>query len=318
MTRDEVITLLAHTVPGLTAAPCGAAEHLWTISPIAGSRASAAVRLSERWISLEAALHEDTALDARRVLRRQSALPGGIKIVRWHEHLGLRAEVPILAETAPARDWLRRELVLAYAGLGTVLRRERCENGACRESDGAEFDPATLVERCTAGGWHGSVAPNGDVRVELASRSAHRLAVLSRYAGVIRAAVTLETGPLAKQGPDTQRALAAFLLRATRSLRWVRAFAAGSDGSVEAVGFECLLAPPNDDQPIAMALDALATACELYGREAEALAESAVLAQHYLAMERDACAQPPVAHHLVDPVPPDSVPNPGAVDFATA
>lgn len=315
MKPDELVALLVEAVPGLQPAADPAAQHLWTIAPIAGSRVGAALQLSQRWISVDAQLQGDAAIDSLGALRLQSALTGGIKVVRWNDGFGLRAEIPIVTETAAARDWMRRQMVITYAALGAALRRE---GSACDQADAAEFDPAAVMERCTALGWHASVSQDGEVRAELASSPVQRVAVLSRQGGSIRAAVTLEAGTPGQTSLTAQLALATFLLRATHSLRWVRAIVAGPGESIDALGFECWFAPAGDDQPVAAALDALATACDHFGREAEALVQSAELAQHYLELNRDRRARAEIPSLPIHPVPADSVPRPGAVDLAIA
>jgi hypothetical protein len=225
----------------------------------------------------------------------------------------LRADIPVLDASTPARDWLRRQVALACAGLGATGQRE---NDVCREGDQTGFDPHGVAERCCAGGWRASACREAAVHVEFTSRGAHRVAVLSEYARAIRVAVTLETGAPARQGEESRAAVAAFLLRATRSLRWVRAFEAAGDEVPAAVGFECLLAVPADDQPLVMALDAVASACELYGREAEVLAEDPALARRYLALERDAGGQSAIGPS--DSIPVAAVSGPGVVEIANA
>jgi hypothetical protein len=309
MKRDEIMVVLADAIPGLVPVRSGPAPQLWKFTPVAGHRARAGVRVGARWISIEAARPRDRDMDPVRMLLMQSALSGGIKVVQRRRGFGLRADIPLLVEMAPARDWLRRQAALVCAGLGTAMGRT---NGVPElpVGEGIEFNLAVLAERCTAGGWRASVRSDAEVRVELDSRSAYRVISLSRQGSAIRAAVPLETGALGEQGPETHLALAVFLLRASRSLRWVRAFATGTDGTLEAAGFECILAPPGDDQPVVMALDALATACELFGCEAETLAASALLAEHYLALDEDGPGRPATP---TDRIPADSALEPGAV-----
>jgi hypothetical protein len=314
MKPEDVIALLSEAVPGLVPGAKDEGEQLWRFGPGAKSLAGAAVRVGARWITVEASLHGDAGTGALGALRMQSALSGGIKVVQRRTGFGLRAEIPLIVETAAGRDWVRRQAAIAYTGLRSALQQH---NGVprLRDDEGLEFDPVALAELCAAGGWLASVRHGAEVHAEFASRSLQRVAILSRHGGAIRAAVTLETGALAGEGPDAQLALATFLLRATRSLRWVRAFAAGASDAPDAAGFECLLALPGDDQPVIMALDALATACSLFGCEAEALAQSAPLARHYLALDEATRAQPEIASNRV---PPDSARAPHAVEIPVA
>jgi hypothetical protein len=314
MKPEDVIALLSKAVPGLVPGAKDEGEQLWGFGADAKGLAGAAVRVGARWITVEAPLHRDAGTDALRVLRMQSALSGGIKVVQRSTGLGLRAEIPLIVDTAAGRDWVCRQVASVYTGLRSALQQH---NGVprLRDDEGLEFDPVALAERCVAGGWLASVRHGAEVHAEFALRSLQRVAILSRHGAAIRAAVTLEIGALAGEGPDARLALATFLLRATRSLRWVRACAAGAGDALDAVGFECLLALPGDDQPVVMALDALATACSLFGCEAEALAQSAPLARHYLALDEATRAQ---AELPSNPVPPDGSRIPRAVEIQVA
>ena len=309
MKSDQVIGLLADVIPGLIAVSPDTTGQMWKFEPIAQSRARATVRVGAHWISFEAKLSQDRDTDALRTLQMQSALQGGIKRVALRMGCGLRAEIPLLVETATARDWLRRHAAIVYAGLRAALGQTK---GTFKftEHNAIAFDPVVLAERCTAGGWRATVPTETEVRVEFGSRSAHRVVYLRQHGNAIRAAVTLDTGMLAEQGPDSQLALAVFLLRATRSLQWVRAFTTGSHDTLTAAGFECIFAPSGDDDPIIVAIDALATACELYACEAETLAQSAALAQHYLSFDEDFSVRSSTS---IARVPSGSAPTTGAV-----
>lgn len=311
MKPDRVIAELAEVVPDFSATGLDPATSRWKFGLTGDGRIAACMRIETHWIRIEAAPIGDRAADALRTLRQQSALPGGIKVSERRDGT-LRAEIPLLVETATTRDWLRRHTALVVAGLRSAIA---VNNGAAQLpiADGIAIDPEVLAERCTAGGWHAHVRPNGEVSVEFDSRAAHRRLTLSQHCGAIRAAVTLDAGV----GPDprTQQALALFLLRADRSLRWVRAFTAAPADTAETAGFECLLAAPDEDQPLILALDALATACELYGREAEALAQDATLAKHYLALIEEV---PVRATKAAGRVTTGSAPALGAVTSAAA
>jgi hypothetical protein len=319
MKSEDTLAWLAESMPGLRIAAGAAGEPLWTIAPIGtGSRASAAVRVGDRWIDVEAALAGAAPAHACDALIAQSGLAGGVKILPRGAHVGLRAEVPRLGQTPAARAWVRRQVACTWAGMCRALARDGAESAPhepCATAAPSAFDAALWAERCAAAGWPARPAKNAAaVHVELASGSLHRGALLGRHCDAIRAAVTLDTGAIG--GAETRHAVAAFLLRSTRALRWVRAFASASDDTLESVGFECFLAPPDDDAPLVLALDALATACAWFGREAEALARSAELARIYL--DWDAAALPAAPARSIEPFSPDSAPDPGAVDLALA
>jgi hypothetical protein len=225
----------------------------------------------------------------------------------------VRADIPRPADNATAQAWLRSQAALVNAGFDAALGDAPA--AATTPDDGiVAFDAATLAERCTTGGWCATIRSDAEVRIEFPARSVHRVVSLTRQGHALRIAVDLDTGALAERAPDSHLALALFLLRATNSLQWVRAFATGSGSTLASTGFECLLAVPGDDRPLIIALDALATACELFGREAEMLAGDAALGSHYLALDRGIAAYHPGRPEIpAGPVPPVSVPAPGAV-----
>jgi hypothetical protein len=307
MKPDAVIAMLADVIPGLAPVPAAAANPPLTFARIAGCRAR--VRVGAQWISIESTLPGEQNMDALQAMRMQSALPAGIKLVRRRSGFGLRAEIPLLVETAAGRDWTCRQAAIVYAGLRAALGLKNGVPHSAGEA-GLAFDPAVVAEQCASGGWQASVRQDAEVRVEFDSRSAHRVINLTRHDNSIRAAVMLEAGAPSGQGPDTPLAVAAFLLRATRSMRWVRAFVTGAGDTLDAAGFECLLALPGGDQPVVMALDALATACELFGCEAEMLAESPLLARHYAALYNAPPSSPAIPGNRVSP---DSASAAGAV-----
>jgi hypothetical protein len=252
--------------------------------PIRGRRGRVGVSMDSNWISVGATLRRKRESDPVRGLLSQSAWPGGVKLHPRSSGCRLHAQIPNHADTAMAQDWLRRQAGIVYGGLCAALG----DAGQAAQTGGngsRPFDSALLAERCTAGGWRATVHSDSEVRIEFHSRTAHRAISLTHRDDALRAAVNLYLGALAERAPNSHRALATFLLRATHSLQWARAFATGSDSKLESAGFECLLAPTGDDRPLILALDALATACELFGREAEMLAEDAALGAHYLALD---------------------------------
>ena len=278
-----------------------------------GSRRHADVTIDANWISIESMLAPRCETDAVRDLLSHSTWPGGVKWAARQSGSCVRAEIPRHADSATAQAWLRRQVALVNAGFDAAL--VDAPAAAQTPDDGiVAFDAAMLAERCTAGGWCATIRSDAEVRIEIPARSVHRVASLTPQGDALRIAVDLDTGALAERAPDSHLALALFLRRATNSLQWVRAFAAGSGSTLATTGFECLLAVPGDDRPLIIALDALATACELFGREAEMLAGDAALGSLYLALDRGSAAYHPGRPEIpADSVPPVSVPAPGAV-----
>jgi hypothetical protein len=98
---------------------------------------------------------------------------------------------------------------------------------------------------------------------------------------MLRVAVALG-GQFGQASADSLHAAALFLLRASSSLRFARAWASGSVAAPSEAGFECTIRPAAGEAPLVSAIDALGAACDLFGREAEALIESTAVARQYL------------------------------------
>ena len=282
-------------------------------SAASGNRRHADVTIDANWISIERILPPRRETDAVVDLLSHSTWPGGVKLAARQSGSCVRAEIPRHADSATAQAWLRRQAALVSAGFDAALGDAPA--AAQTPDDGiVAFDAAMLAERCTAGGWCATIRSDAEVRIEIPARSVHRVANLTPQGDALRIAVHLDTGALAERTADSHLALATFLLRATDALQWARAFATGSGSTLATSGFECLLAVPGDDRPLIIALDALATACELFGREAEMLAGDAALGSRYLALDRGIVAYHPGRPEIpAGPVPPVSVPAPGAV-----
>ena len=120
------------------------------------------------------------------------------------------------------------------------------------------------------------------MRVNVESRSVPRVVSVERHGQTLRATVALGNGGLAQAGDESLQAAAHFLLRASSSLRFARAWASGSADAPGETGFECWFCPATGDAPLVTAIDALTTACDRFGAEVEALIGSTAVARQYL------------------------------------
>lgn len=312
MRANDWIALLSEAATGWQCVEAGGAGQVRTIAAAGTGRAEATVRLADRWIGVEAAWPDEP--NPQRRLIAQSAMPAGLKLVRAGGATGLRADIPILGDTAAAREWLRRQLAAVLQTLLQLLDGDAGSIATMTRSNSG-FAPAVLAEQCTAAGWDAQACGDDCVRVAFDSRGLPRVAILGRRAGGIHAAVRLELGGAERQHAATRLAITSLLSCASRRLRWARSFALVSADDFEA-GFECWLAMPADDRPVLTALDALATACHAFAREAEALAHSEALARQYLAVCAGGLAR---AEMPVNPVPQGGPPaSRAATVFATA
>jgi len=274
MKHADLAVLLRHAVPGIEAN----GTRRWKLP---GLSARAGVRIDAQWATFGCAMPRPAGETPVASLLRQSALRGDVKLVWGRTRMTLRAEVPLHVATPADRAWVAsqcREVVRGFsAACGAPDSDDDVDPGS-----GIDTDPDVLVERCKAAGWQAVAKADGEVRVDIEARSVRRVVGIVREGSTLRVAVALGSGQLPQASADSLRAVALFLVRASSSLRFARAWASGSAVAPSEVGFECTMRPPAGDAPLVSAIDALGTACDLFGREAEALIESTALARQYL------------------------------------
>lgn len=255
----------------------------WQLPMRSGDVPSVGLALEGNWASLHLNtkhLRPPAALD---LLLTQAAWPGGVKHV---DGPALRADVPLLVQTAAGRDWVVRQLRASLAGMRVAARQAGSPAASPRES-AVPADPELIVLACAAGGWHAEAKPDGTVCIDLQIRGAHRAVLLRAADAAIRVSVDLAAGAVARAIEPCRAAAGAFLLRASAALRWARAFASHENGQLDRTGFECCVAAPHDQQALLLAVDAVIAGCELFGREAEVLLEHPDIAVRYSAREPD-------------------------------
>ena len=276
MTDLDFATLLRNHVADL--APIGNRRWKFPIEP--GTKRRAGVQIGSHWATFRCPLTGALDEPPFASIVRQSGWRGGAKLVLARARVALRAEVPLLTETAADRDWLACQVGEVVRGLQTATGH--AGHGEAQECDsGSDTDPEMLAELCRAAGWSAVAKADGEVRVDVESRSVRRVVRIARHGQGLRASVLLGSGELGQASKDSQQAAAGFLLRASSSLRFARAWASGSAAEPAEAGFECLFRPAGN-APLVTAIAALATACDLFGREAEALIQSTAVARQYL------------------------------------
>ena len=233
------------------------------------------------WAFLRAAPAQTGAKTALDVLCSQSAWPGNAKHVPLQAPPILRADVPLLMDSAASRAWVTRQLRIAREGMHAAAG-ETSPADAWAAHAPAREDPDALACACAAGGWSAAVKSDGSVRIDLVVRGAPRSVSLQASAAGVRASIALASDMVGRASDSGLSALSAFLLRAAGALCWVRAFASRDDEQLSSVGFECIVAAPPDEHALLTAIDALVAACEFCGREAEMLLEHPGIAASYM------------------------------------
>lgn len=246
------------------------------------------ITVDGQWVGLHRVVPDAEGPPALDALAAQADWPGGAKQVGWQPAM-LRADIPLLVDTAAGRDWVLRQLRAAGAGVLGMLGLPGAEAGKL-PSDGHErqapaLDPELIAQACLAAGWSAAARPDGSVHLDLQLRAAHRVIVLCTRGSDLRVSVTLASDGVNGAPPACRAAAADFLLRCAAALRWARPFV-GLDVGLEAgqaasVGFECLVAAPCEDRALLLAVDTLVAACQHYGRELELLLERPDIAALY-------------------------------------
>ena len=278
--------LLGAAIAGLE--PIGPGR--WKFPLVPGTKSGAGVQIEPQWATFRCAIpHASDALPFA-AIRQQSTWRGGVKLVPADNFLALRAEVPWLTQTAADCAWVSRQCREVVRGMQAATGHAVADAAQIHE-ECSDTDPEMLAERCRAGGCRTVVKSGGEVRIDIESRSVRRVIGIARHAQGLRASVALGDGQLPGTGSENLQAVAHFMQRASSSLRFVRAWAAGNADAPEEAGFECVFHPATGDAPLFTAIDALTTACDLFGSEVEALISSTAVARQYLQLIEPVRAQ---------------------------
>ena len=277
MTTFNPVTLLQAAVPDIEPNGNGG----WNFAVAPGRKKGVGLQVQPNWATIRCAMssvRDELPLNS---ILQQAAWPGGVKLAFTRSGLALRAEIPLLTQTAADSAWTVSQFRGVLKGLrsatGLSLLADADEHDDCREAG-----PEMLAERCRAAGWKAEVKTDDEVHVPIESRSVRRVVSIVRRAKVLRASVTLGGSDLVHAGKERLQATAHYMQRASSTLRFVRAWATGTSADPAEMGFECVLALCSGDAPLVTAVDALAMACDHFGSEAEALLENVAIAQQYL------------------------------------
>jgi len=277
MSGFDLTTLLKTALPEVV--PSGVGR--WTFPLAPGARESVTMELVPHWACFTLPSRFDQPPSPMMMLLRQSAWPGNVKVIAEAAYLALRAEVPLIVETVADRSWVTRHVGKVVQGL-RVAAENRSPDMSADSDSGCDTIPELLADRCRAAGWHAAVKADGEIQVDIEPRSVRRVVSIVRQQAGLRARVQLGIGEFARTGKEHLRAVTHFLLRASSSLRFARAWVSGEGGSLLEAGFECTISVCASDGPLVMAIGALTTACDLFACEAEALIENTTVAHRYL------------------------------------
>lgn len=282
MSPTEFEALLVDALPGLARSRKSDKRRPWLLPLGTDEHAEVQIAIDADWASLRTTAEWVPPRLGLDVLRAQSAWPGTVKCVELQPLSILRADVPLLSNTAAGRVWIVRQLRPIPAGLLAAASGAEQPALSLQQEAGSAQDPELLALACTAAGWSTAVKPDGTVRIDLQVRGAPRSILLQADSTGVRASVALATDTCSRASPVCIEAAATLLIRASAALRWARAFARQENGQLAGIGFECFIAAPHDDQALLLAIDSLIAACELFGREAEVLLEHPEIASLYL------------------------------------
>jgi hypothetical protein len=277
-------SLFAATFPGLKPLRVSGRRCSWWLPLGEGGGTRAGLRVDGPWASLQLQGDRAREPDPVAALAEQAAWPAGVKHAMSGRRPMLRADVPLLMDTANGRSWVAAQLLASSEGMLVASGREARVDPPSREprEPSLETDPEFLAHACAACGWGAVVKPGGAVRIDVVLRDAPWTVMLRAGEAGIRASVGIAAGALARAHPRCRAAAGLLLMQASTALRWARPFIRrDDDGGSESVGFECLVAAPPDERAVLLSVDTLLAACELFGRETEVLLEHPEIAARY-------------------------------------
>lgn len=218
---------------------------------------------------------ENTVCTLEDALFRNSSLAGGVKaaLPGPSAPLRLQTDIAVLDEKQLTdRFWW------ALNGFhdGSLMLHSPASPVDCQPSENCDEGDA-LRELLRESSWPSTERGSNDFSVELDRNSSARARIRMTKTGVVSSVELLRTNAIPGM---SRRALALFLLRATGTLRFVRAHAQESNGEWS-FGMQVSL-PPAPGVEIGHALAALATAHRMYARETTVLLDDTA-ARCYLA-----------------------------------
>ncbi len=261
-------------------------------------------RIDDRWLVLEFPLRRRRKLAPFALIERNTELMGNAKHVMLDDaSIRLRVDVPVRG--VPIRGPLGiatpiREAVAALAHAGGVgegrgggggggallpLAPTVCEPSGLASRDAVER--ADLARLCAESGWPYEQRSGESVSVDLevSGRAFYQAIVSHQPSDRIRLRVDLVRGGEVAGAEQHKLAVAVLLLSVNGVVRMARGVIRQMDQRFSA-GFEASLSRRPSLAEFVHALSALSIACDMCGREVEALMEDAELARSFLEIRR--------------------------------
>ncbi len=245
---------------------------------------SIAASLGNGFLHLEyrTAEMEKRAPFLERALRANKTLPGGVKLVlgATDNDLHLRSDLP-LEDAGRLRNSFERALHGFHEGEAAFTTLRVANDRSFPSPVCGETNSGQLKEVLSEVAWPHTERASNDFSAELDAEGARR-------ASLRLSDRDLETNVELFRSKDpsntVRRALAAFLLSASRTLCMVRAYAETADDQ-ELYGFQVSLSSAPAPEEVQDALAALSIAHRMCAREANVLLTETT-AEHYLAARR--------------------------------
>ena len=267
----------------------------WRFSLVNGQALPAEARVSSGWLELTAPIPECElrvpSYDDLFGLRINTRLDGSIRIARHfgerHPHVRADAcidQVPDLVEWVQTACARLTDAVHDVAAWRDVLPPRSVETGAAI----APHTRADVGRACSETGWRATNEEGSSLRVEIPTRAGMYTARVESSAVADRFVV--ELADLAGQPEVCRRAVAAMLAAVAGSVRLVKGGLVDRDDAAVAA----LLSPIEGslDRSVDTALSVMAVACQVSGREVQALLDEH-LGSEYLALSGAAYEEPP-------------------------
>lgn len=245
-------------------------------------------RMDEHWLVLELRLRRGRKLAPFALLERNAALMGNAKHVMLGDaSIRLRADVPVRGVPIRGPCGIAtpiREAVAALAHAGGALlplAPTVYEPSGVARRDAVER--ADLARLCGESGWPYTQRFGGSLGVDLevSGRAFYQAIVSHQPSDRIRLGVDLVRGGEVAGAEQHKLAVAVLLLSVNGLVRMARAIIRQTDQRFSA-GFEASLSSRPSLAEFVHALSALSIACDMCGREVEALMEDAALARSFL------------------------------------
>lgn len=267
----------------------------WDFALSNGRPVQVSARIQDEWLVMHAPLTGETG-NWWELLRLNGRINGSAKfaLAGRTQPVCLRAEIPTDEEVdVPLRlhEWCHAfQFALERFHAGQGVRSRSSKTAAKRPTKTSKPDHHgaggfDLQALCEGTGWSFNQREDGSVAFDLTDLSARESfhQALARKCAPKGVSVSVELTACSDLSSASRRALSLMLLRASCSVRGVRAAVETRDHA-EVVRFEAVYASPPSPTEFEHALGALAVACDLCGAETGALQDEAI-AKTYLRLQ---------------------------------